>query len=207
MTEYGRKAAVVLVGLIFLSIFATSLADEALYYACQSCHEKDGSGNEAIGAPAIAGMNAEYVATQMKKFRDGLRGASIDDLPGRQMNLIASLITDDAEILALAEFVASMPKAEQQATMQAMTGNGAELFKQCAICHGDNGAGKPDLSAPAIAGMDDWYVRSQLMRFRNGSRGGHSGDQSGAQMQAAVSTLSDESIHELSVHTAALEKN
>ena len=204
MRDFGGLARATLATWVVAIATATAAADETLYYSCQSCHESDGSGNEAIGAPAIAGMNADYVAIQMRKFRDGVRGASIDDLAGRQMSLIASIFADDAEISAVADLVESMKKATPQPTMEAVTGRGAELFEQCAACHGETGAGNPELQAPAIAQLNDWYIRSQLMRFRDGTRGVHPDDQSGAQMKAAVTAISDESIYELSVYVAAL---
>lgn len=204
MREPGMRARVVLASVIALWAMKTATAGDALYYSCQSCHEQDGSGNEAIGAPAIAGMNADYVATQMRKFRDGIRGASIDDLPGRQMNLIASLITDDAEIRAVADYVASMKKPASQRTISVKIDTGADLFAPCAVCHGGNGGGNNELGAPAIAELNDWYVRSQLTRFRDGGRGAHPDDRTGAQMKAAVAGLSDETILVLSAYTATL---
>jgi len=195
-----------LVSGFFLLATISAFADDALYYSCRSCHEADGSGNEAVGAPAIAGMNAKYIATQMRKFRDGIRGASIDDLPGRQMNLIASLISDDAEIDAIADFVAAMGASLRPRTINIDIQSGADLFAPCAACHGDRGAGNEALAAPAIAELDDWYIRSQLQQFRDGSRGSHPDDHTGAQMKAAVAGLSDENILVLSAYTAALHQ-
>lgn len=194
------------IALIASFVWVSAFANENLYYACQSCHEIDGSGNEAIGAPAIAGMDADYLATQMRKFRDGIRGASIDDLPGRQMNLIASLITDDKEIDAIAQYVAKMEKQIAPVTLVSDSDAGPDLFVTCAACHGESGGGKKALDAPAIAGLSDWYVQSQLMRFRDGSRGAHPDDTSGAQMRLAVANISDEDILILSVYTATLDQ-
>ncbi len=198
-------------GLILAALFtcfvsATAIASNELFYSCQSCHEPDGSGNEAIGAPAIAGMDAQYLATQMRKFRDGIRGASIDDLPGRQMNLIASLITDDNEIDAIAQYVANMDRPPVKNTSMSGSDAGANLFVACAACHGEAGEGKTELNAPAINGFGDWYVRSQLLRFRDGSRGGHPDDHSGAQMRLASAGLSDEDIRVLSAYAATLDQ-
>ncbi len=193
-----------LVAVVLALAMVTADAGETLFYPCQSCHEIDGSGNEAIGAPAIAGMDADYVAEQMRKFRDGVRGASIEDLAGRQMNLIASIFTDDEDINAVADFVASMERTAPQPTMEAKTGRGDKIYLQCVACHGELGEGNPDLSAPAIAGLDDWYIQDQLLKFRDGIRGAHEVDQSGAQMRAAVSALTDDSVHELSVYVSTL---
>lgn len=198
-----RHLMAILCSLAILS-FSHASADDTLFYACESCHEKDGSGNEAVGAPAIAGMDADYVTVQMQKFRDGVRGASMDDLPGRQMNLIASLITDDAEIGAIADYVAAMAPTKPIPTIDADKDSAASIFAQCAACHGRNGEGNKALAAPAITGLNDWYVRSQLTRFRDGVRGAHAEDFSGAQMKAAVASLSDDDILVLAAFVAAL---
>lgn len=63
------------------------------------------------------------------------------------------------------------------------------LFTSCAACHGQRGEGNAALGAPAIAGMQDWYLKSQLEAFALGRRGYKAGDTYGAQMRAAVKTL------------------
>ena len=35
---------------------------------------------------------------------------------------------------------------------------GAELYETCQPCHGAEAAGNPDIAAPAIAGLPQWYV-------------------------------------------------
>lgn len=39
---------------------------------------------------------------------------------------------------------------------------GAELYKQCITCHGNNGEGNAAQKAPRLAGQHDWYVEKQL---------------------------------------------
>lgn len=34
----------------------------------------------------------------------------------------------------------------------------AELFAACGFCHGDQGQGRQRLDAPAIAGLQAWYL-------------------------------------------------
>ena len=43
---------------------------------------------------------------------------------------------------------------------------GAKLFDLCTQCHGDQGDGRELFLAPAIAGMGQWYVESQLKMFQ-----------------------------------------
>ena len=47
---------------------------------------------------------------------------------------------------------------------------GKGLYKTCVQCHGDRGQGNPKEEAPRISGQFDWYIVSQLMAFKSGSR-------------------------------------
>ena len=66
---------------------------------------------------------------------------------------------------------------------------GQALFRLCTACHGQQGEGRPDLGAPAIAGLPEWYVSAQLMKFRNGLRGTHPRDIAGMRMRPMARTL------------------
>jgi cytochrome c oxidase subunit 2 len=66
----------------------------------------------------------------------------------------------------------------------------------CVACHGGQGQGNKFLKAPGLANLDDWYIERQLKYFRDGQRGIHPNDQSGAQMLGIVQSLSDEIIQE-----------
>ena len=60
---------------------------------------------------------------------------------------------------------------------------GKMLFDTCSPCHGDDGAGKQELGAPAIAGGSDWYLSAQILKFRGGVRGYHHTDTEGLRMR------------------------
>ena len=60
---------------------------------------------------------------------------------------------------------------------------GEMIFDACSPCHGDDGAGKQSLGAPAIAGASDWYLTAQLAKFRAGQRGYHHTDAEGLRMR------------------------
>ena len=60
---------------------------------------------------------------------------------------------------------------------------GKMLFDTCSPCHGDDGAGKQELGAPAIAGGSDWYLSAQILKFRGGARGYHHTDTEGLRMR------------------------
>ncbi len=82
---------------------------------------------------------------------------------------------------------------------------GAELFQLCAQCHGRDGAGKPETLAPAIAGLETWYVERQLRGFRAGHRGQHFDDLAGMRMRPMARWLrGDDDIAAVAAYVAAL---
>ncbi|NOY00762.1 MAG: c-type cytochrome [Verrucomicrobia bacterium] len=66
----------------------------------------------------------------------------------------------------------------------------------CLACHGDKGQGNLQLRTPSIAGLPDWYVISQLKKFRGRLRGGHEKDLTGIQMHAIAVSLNEEQMKE-----------
>jgi cytochrome c553 len=72
--------------------------------ACAGCHGPNGGG--APRFPALAAQNADYVTQQLQNFRSGARA---NDL-GLLMRTVASRLTDQ-EILAVSQYVASLPPA------------------------------------------------------------------------------------------------
>lgn len=63
---------------------------------------------------------------------------------------------------------------------------GEAVYGTCAPCHGIYGAGNEDLGAPAIAGLPEWYILSQIAGFENGYRGSHPQDTVGIRMKSMV---------------------
>jgi cytochrome c553 len=66
---------------------------------------------------------------------------------------------------------------------------GQARFEQCAPCHGARGQGKPELAAPPIGGLPEWYVKAQLDKFRIGARGAHVDDAAGLRMRTMSLTM------------------
>lgn len=66
---------------------------------------------------------------------------------------------------------------------------GEALWDTCVPCHGAGGAGNQTLGAPAIAGMEQWYLESQLKKFQAGHRGYHHEDAAGLRMRPMARSL------------------
>ena len=64
----------------------------------------------------------------------------------------------------------------------------------CTVCHGAQGNGNPAIQAPKIAGIQPWYLKHELERFRSKLRGTQTGDVSGMEMQPVAMQLNDQAI-------------
>jgi cytochrome c oxidase subunit 2 len=65
------------------------------YVTCGACHGADGRGMQATNAPRLAGMSDWYLVTQLKNFKQGIRGAHPKDMYGPQMASMAAILVDD----------------------------------------------------------------------------------------------------------------
>ena len=109
--------------------------------------------------------------------------------------------SDDAATVS-AEAVS---ESASPAAVVAGTDMGKELFAPCVACHGENGEGNLEMNAPGIAGQSESYLRRQLWEFKNGQRGNHEDDVTGAQMRPMAATLEDrEAIAAVSAYIASL---
>jgi len=82
---------------------------------------------------------------------------------------------------------------------------GADLFRLCAVCHGENAAGNEVVGAPTIAGMPQWYVEAQLKQFRDGNRGTHFDDIMGMRMRPMARSLMREGdVEAVAAYVAAM---
>lgn len=70
----------------------------ARWATCAACHGAEGQGIAATNAPRLQGMNDWYMATQLKNFREGVRGAHPQDIYGGQMGLVSEMLRDDAAV-------------------------------------------------------------------------------------------------------------
>jgi cytochrome c oxidase subunit 2 len=66
-----------------------------LYTPCTACHGADAAGNEQLKAPPLRGASDWYLLAQLKKFKEGHRGANPSDLEGAQMRPMAQTLPDE----------------------------------------------------------------------------------------------------------------
>ena len=165
---------------------------QEVFETCVPCHNADGSGNPTVGAPNIAGMKAWYVERELDKFRTGVRGTDFSDVEGMRMRPMALSLTSEEDVKAVAHYVETLPVVRHGSSFPGDPKAGEALYATCGSCHGDNGDGNKDLGAPRIAGVDDWYLATELRKFRSGVRGTNPKDREGRLMRPMARTLPDE---------------
>ena len=149
-------------------------ADAAM---CASCHQADGSGMNNPNAdswPRLAGLNADYMASQLRDFKTGKR-QNISMQPFAQM-------LDEEQIVNVSAWFASLPaptlvsdtenySAEQLARGKqlATMGDWDNYIVPCSVCHGPDNLGAGSVF-PAIAGQHFGYIRDQLQNWQQGER-------------------------------------
>lgn len=69
-----------------------------LYKTCAACHGEKAEGNATLQAPALAARSDWYLATQLRNFKEGLRGADPRDTLGAQMRAIGATLPDERAI-------------------------------------------------------------------------------------------------------------
>jgi cytochrome c553 len=166
-----------------------------LFRLCSICHGDNAAGNEAVGAPSIAGMPSWYLEAQLKQFRDGNRGTHVDDIMGMRMRPMALTLTREGDIEAVSAHIAAMPAADPAPSVTGGdVANGKVLYTMiCIGCHGPGGTGDRDMMGAApIHRSSDWYLFRQVENFRAGIRGARPGDPGRALMRPMVSTLNGE---------------
>jgi len=81
---------------------------QKLYVTCGACHGADGRGMQATNAPRLAGMSDWYLVTQLKNFKQGIRGAHPKDMYGPQMASMAAILADDQATNDLVGYINSL---------------------------------------------------------------------------------------------------
>ncbi len=185
---------------------------EMLFDTCSPCHGADGAGDEVLAAPAIAGSSDWYLTSQLTKFQDRVRGYHYTDAEGLRMGPMSrALWSDLGDIESVVEYVVSLPIPDPPATMEADAAAGeAEYEALCVNCHGVDGRGVdqplPELNAPSLLHLNDWYIASSLRKYRDGVRGAAPGDAAGATMRAPVSGMSDERIDNVTTYIMTMQR-
>ncbi|MDY6981348.1 MAG: c-type cytochrome, partial [Pseudomonadota bacterium] len=166
--------------------------------ACVACHGASGEGNAAAGFPRLAGLNANYLAKQLRDYRQGSR-------TNPTMQPIAAAL-DEAASQDVAAYYASLDPAGNTAKGKdnaagrslALRGDWDNTIPACVSCHGPGGRGV-DPAFPTLAGQHASYIKAQLQAWRKGQRHNDANDL----MKVVADRMSDEQIQAVAEYFAA----
>jgi cytochrome c553 len=135
---------------------------------CQNCHGKNGD-SVSPTFPRLNGQQSDYIAVQLKAFRDHTRAD-----PHAQAYMWGMAATlDDQLVGELAKYYARQSPTVPQ-TGGALAAEGRKIYTDgvekdhvppCQACHGDHGEGSG--TTPRIAGQHADYLIKQLEAFRS----------------------------------------
>ena len=135
---------------------ADPVAGKSQYTICASCHGQNAEGNMAMNAPRLAGLQTWYIERQLRYYQQGIRGAHDDDNFGKQMAPMAGMLADEPAIRNVAAYIDSLAATPGKASANGNVDKGAHHYATCGACHGATAQGNYALSAPRLAGQNDW---------------------------------------------------
>jgi cytochrome c553 len=157
---------------------------------CVACHGKTGQ-SENPDIPNIGGQPRLFVMYQLFFYREGRRNSP-------EMNTVAKGISD-AELTALADFVAGLPppSAVDGPVDAPRYGRGAELAQKrtCGACHNPDYSGREQM--PRLAGQREAYLLKSFKEYQAGARIGTQ-----AAMAEALRGLDDGALADIAYYLA-----
>ncbi|HEX6227701.1 MAG TPA: c-type cytochrome [Chryseolinea sp.] len=163
-----------------------------LYKTCAPCHGDKGEGNASLHSPGLANIEGWYAYRQLKNFKAGLRGFLSQDSSGAQMALVAQTL-DTTEMLDLIAYVETFADLKMNTHAAGDVKKGERTYQTvCGSCHGPGAKGNILMQAPGLNGLEPWYLKVQIAKFKTSLRGAHPRDVYGAQMVPMVALLKDE---------------
>jgi cytochrome c553 len=130
-----------------------------------------------------------YAVHQLKKFKQGLRGAMPEDTSGYMMHNTAKNLDDDM-IEKVSDYLLKLKPVEIQNTLNGNPVNGKWMFQDyCMGCHRYNASGELVFGSPPLYHLQDWYLKAQMQKFSHKLRGSHPSDLKGAKMVDVMAIL------------------
>ena len=83
---------------------------KTLYATCLACHGPDGKGNDLLNAPSLIHQHDWYQLTQLKNFKDGIRGGNPQDITGAQMMPMAMMLGDEQGMKDVIAYIQTLSK-------------------------------------------------------------------------------------------------
>ena len=166
---------------------------------CQACHGANGNSTNPEW-PSLAGIGADYIAEQLKNFKEGKRNN-----PVMMPNALALSADDMADLGAYFDSLTNTGLEADPSYWQAgeklyRGGDQARAIPACMACHGPTGRGNEPAKFPALRGQQSVYVVKQLNDYASGTRStGPNGI-----MQTIAKRLSPEDMRNLASYLQGL---
>ena len=144
-------------------------AGAAKAVVCQACHGANGNSTNPEW-PSLAGIGADYIAEQLKNFKEGKRNNPV---------MMPNALTLSADDMAdLGAYFNSLPNSGLEADPSYWQageklyrgGDQARAIPACMACHGPTGRGNEPAKFPALRGQQSVYVVKQLNDYASGVR-------------------------------------
>jgi len=172
--------------------------DPAVHFKdkCSVCHLN----SEMQRGPNLFGLNADYLALQMEKFKLGIRGTNPKNRSAELMASAKPSLPDGERLKMLSVWLSLQQRPEFVYNMKGKSNAGESLAQACLACHGQK-EGHP---MPALLDLEPWYLLDQLRKFKQGWRGGHQDDFGGKIMQTVVQPLSEAELKKIVLYLQSL---
>jgi cytochrome c553 len=136
---------------------------------CKACHGANGNSTNPEW-PSLAGIGADYIADQLKNFKDGKRAN-----PVMMPNAMTLSADDMADLGAYFDSLTNTGLEADPSYWQAgeklyRGGDQARAIPACMACHGPTGNGNEPAKFPALRGQQSVYVVKQLNDYASGAR-------------------------------------
>ncbi len=93
------------------TIVADTTSGRELYAErCMECHRYNATGELFFGSPPLLGLQDWYLASQIRKFQQGIRGADARDANGQKMIFSSRHIDDESTLQSLVAYLIEMQK-------------------------------------------------------------------------------------------------
>ena len=183
-----------------LSIASASQSGAEIFKKCGICHGDKGQKHSLNITRFIAGMDKDDLIDILTEYRAKKRDSY--GLGTMMQSRAANLSDEDIE--AVSAHISSLEKIKQEVVIKKenIAIDGAEIFKKCAICHGEKGDKRSLNVSKFIAGMKKEELISTLIAYKDAKLNtyGH-----GSMMKGQSTKLTQKQLEAVAKYVESLE--
>ena len=138
--------------------------------------------------------NIEFSAAQVQR----LKALAQDAAPKNQQHLAILAANNNIDI-GLSELANSIQGFEAK-LLEGNAERGKALIPACVICHAPDFNGIAAQRTPPLSHLSDWYLQTQLQKFKHNVRGNDVSDSDGYLMKTLMANYSDQQLADIVAH-------